>query len=160
MLVSSPSCHLSIAEQILSYMGIHWQLLVYLVLWTILPQEIQPITPVGDAFWHQVLYERSLLICSPGQLMHSQDCSVYTKQIVAFTGRFCTINHSKHCFLAAREDVQHSHSLLPLPHLDILPVAELGESAALTKTEEHLTRECMCHTHSSIPSLPDILNRE
>lgn len=69
-------------------MEIHWQLLVYLVLWTVLPQEIEAITPVRDAFWHQVLYERSLLICSPGQLVHLQDCSVYVKQIMAFRGLF------------------------------------------------------------------------
>lgn len=82
--MSSPGCHLSTAEKILSCMGIHWQLSAYLVLRTVLPQEIKPITPVR----HQVLYERSLFICSSGQPVHLQDCSAYMKQIMAFRRLF------------------------------------------------------------------------
>lgn len=85
--MNSPSCHLSIAEQIISYVGIHWQLFVYLVFWTVLPLETEAVIPVS-AFWHQVLYEKSLLIYSSGQLVHSQDCIVYMKQTMAFRGLF------------------------------------------------------------------------
>lgn len=155
-MMCSPSCLLSVAEQILSYMGIHWQLLVYLVLWTVLPQEIKPVTPVRGAFWHQVLYERSLLVCSPGHLVHSQDCSFYMKKIMSFRGLF--LHHQALQTLLPGSQgthVQHRYHLLPLPHFDILPMADRGESAALTKTEEQLTLECMCHTHRQLhPLIP------
>lgn len=112
VLMSSPSCHLSIAEQILSYVGIHWQLLIYLVFWTVLPLEMEAVIPVG-AFWHQVLYENHCLFTLLASLYtHRTAVSIWNRQWL-LEGFFCTIKHCKHCFLAVREHGAAQVSSIP-----------------------------------------------